>query len=100
MCLTFVTLVLIQFFNAYCCRSDRASVLDRPFANKWLNLAVGWELVLLIVILYVPFFERAFGTFPLSASDWLLCGGLAFSIVPLLELVKAFARRTARETAA
>ena len=72
MALTFVTLVLIQFFNAYNCRSDRLSVLRRPFANRWLNLAVAWELVLLIAIVYVPFFQPAFGTFSVTPADWLL----------------------------
>jgi Ca2+-transporting ATPase len=93
MALTFVTLVLIQFFNAYNCRSDRLSILHQPFANRWLNLAVGWELVLLIAILYVPFFQRAFGTFSMTASDWMLTTALAFSIVPVLEVVKWMARR-------
>jgi Ca2+-transporting ATPase len=93
MALTFVTLVLIQFFNAYNCRSDRRSIIHRPFANRWLNLAVGWELVLLAAIVYVPFFQPAFGTFRLALADWLLVGGLAFSIVPVLEAVKWVARR-------
>ena len=88
MAMTFTTLVLIQFFNAYCCRSDRTTVFHRPFANRWLNLAVVWEIVLLIAIAYVPFFQPAFGTFSLTPADWLLTGGLAFSIVPVLELVK------------
>ncbi|HET9370413.1 MAG TPA: cation-translocating P-type ATPase [Vicinamibacterales bacterium] len=93
MAMTFVALVLIQFFNAYCCRSDHASVLDRPFANRWLNLAVVWELALLVAIAYIPFFQRAFGTFALTTTDWLLTVGLAFSIVPVLEVVKAMTRR-------
>jgi Ca2+-transporting ATPase len=93
MAMTFVTLVLIQFFNAYCCRSERASILERPFANRWLNLAVVWELALLVAIAYVPFFQQAFGTFALTTADWLLTIGLAFSIVPVLELVKWFARQ-------
>jgi Ca2+-transporting ATPase len=93
MALTFVTLVLIQFFNAYNCRSDRHSVFHRPFANRWLNLAVGWEIVLLIAIVYVPFFQPAFGTFRLTLADWALVGGLGFSIVPVLEGVKWMARR-------
>ena len=38
--MTFVSLVLIQFFKAYNFRSDRLSVLRRPFANRWLNLAM------------------------------------------------------------
>ena len=93
MALTFVTLVLIQFFNAYNCRSDRRSILRRPFANRWLNLAVAWEVVLLIAIIYVPFFQPAFGTFSLTMADWLLVVALAFSIVPVIQTVKVMARR-------
>jgi Ca2+-transporting ATPase len=93
MAMTFVTLVLIQFFNAYNCRSDRLSAFRQPFANRWLDVAVAWELVLLVIILYVPFFQRAFGTFSMTSGDWILTTGLAFSIVPVLEAVKWMARR-------
>jgi Ca2+-transporting ATPase len=93
MTLIFVTLVLIQFFNAYNCRSDRRSVFRRPFANRWLNRAVAWEVVLLIAIIYVPFFQPAFGTFSLTPADWLLVGSLAFSIVPVIEAVKRMVRQ-------
>lgn len=41
MTMTFVSLVLIQFFKAYNFRSDRESVFNRPFANKWLNYAIA-----------------------------------------------------------
>jgi Ca2+-transporting ATPase len=93
MALTFVTLVLIQFFNAYNCRSDRLSVVRRPFANRWLNMAVVWELVILIAIVYAPFLQPAFGTFSFSTNDWLLTLALAFSIVPVIEVVKWIIRR-------
>ena len=93
MAMTFVSLVLIQFFNAYNCRSDRHSVLRQPFANRWLNTAIVWEMALLLIIMYVPFFQRAFGTFSLSAGDWVLTTALAFSVVPVLEALKWMARR-------
>jgi Ca2+-transporting ATPase len=93
MAMTFVALVLIQFFNAYNSRSDRLSIVQRPFANKWLNRAVLWELALLGAVVYTPFLQRAFGTFSLSPADWALTGVLAFSIVPVLEIVKWLARR-------
>ena len=59
MSMTFISLVLIQFFKAYNFRSDRRSVWHRPFANTWLNIAIGWELVLIVLILYVPFLRTA-----------------------------------------
>jgi Ca2+-transporting ATPase len=93
MALTFVSLVLIQFFNAYNCRSDRLSSFRKPLANRWLNMAVAWELLLLAIIVYVPFFHRPFGTFSFAPADWMLTVALAFSIVPVLEAVKWMARR-------
>ena len=88
MAMTFASLVLIQFFKAYNYRSDRFSVLRRPFANRWLNLAVAWELVLLGVIVYTPFLQGPFGTFAFAWTDWALTVALALTIVPVLEAVK------------
>ncbi len=93
MTLTFVTLVLTEFFKAYSYRSDRHSVLNRPFANKWLNLAILWEVSLLMLILYVPFFNEAFGTFGLPLADWMRVAGLAATVMPVLEAVKWMGRR-------
>lgn len=88
MALTFASLVIIQFFQAYNYRSDRLSVFVSPFANRWLNLAVAWELLLLAVVVYVPWLQGPFGTFAFSAKDWLLVVAVAVTIVPVLEAVK------------
>jgi Ca2+-transporting ATPase len=93
MTMTFISLVLIQFFKAYNFRSDRASVLQRPFANKWLNIAILWELMLLAAVIYVPLLQDAFGTYPLTVQDWLLVLAVAGTIVPVLELAKWVIRR-------
>ena len=93
MTMTFVSLVLIQFFKAYNFRSDRHSVLRHPFANKWLNLAIIWELVMLALIVYVPILERTFGTFGLTLKDWLIIITAAFTVSPVLELGKWVERR-------
>ncbi|HEY1304671.1 MAG TPA: cation-translocating P-type ATPase [Vicinamibacterales bacterium] len=93
MAMTFVSLVLIQFFKAYNYRSDRWSVLRRPFANKWLNAAIVWELLLLGLIVYVPFLQKLFGTFTFSWADAALAAGVGVSVVPVLETVKLLERR-------
>jgi Ca2+-transporting ATPase len=93
MTMTFVSLVLIQFFKAYNFRSDRHSVLRDPFANKWLNLAIVWELVMLGLILYIPILERIFGTVALPLNDWLIILAAALTISPVLELAKWVERR-------
>jgi Ca2+-transporting ATPase len=92
MTMTFVALVLIEFFKAYCFRSDRNSVLDRPFANRWLNLAILWELAIVVLVVNVPFLQDAFGTTGLSLADWLVLAGAAATIVPALEVAKRVVR--------
>jgi len=93
MTMTFVSLVLIQFIKAYNFRSDRISVLHRPFANRWLNLAVGWELALLALIVYLPVLHEPFGTYALPLADWAIVIAVALTILPVLEAVKWWQRR-------
>ena len=68
MSMTFVSLVLLEFVKAYNFRSDRHSIFRRPFANKWLNLAILWEVVLLVFILSFEPLHEAFGTQPAVAN--------------------------------
>jgi len=93
MTMTFVSLVLIQFFKAYNFRSDRNSVLNRPFANKWLNFAILWELALLALVVYLPLLQTPFGTFSLPLIDWVIVVALAFTVSPVLEVAKWMERR-------
>jgi Ca2+-transporting ATPase len=93
MTMTFVSLVLIQFFKAYNFRSDRRSVLEKPFANKWLNLAIFWEITLLLLIVYLPAMHEPFNTYSLPLVDWLIVGVLAVTIVPVLEIAKWMERK-------
>jgi Ca2+-transporting ATPase len=93
MTMTFVSLVLIQFFKAYNFRSDRNSVFHKPFANKWLNTAIIWEIGLLLLIIYLPALHEPFNTFSLPLVDWMIILGLSLTISPVLELVKWMERR-------
>jgi Ca2+-transporting ATPase len=93
MTMTFATLVLIEFFKAYSYRSDRHSLWEGFLANKWLHLAILWELLMLVLVINVPFLQDAFGTTTLSVEDWLRVAGLAFLIVPVLETTKWLFRR-------
>ena len=93
MTMTFVSLVLIQFFKAYNFRSDRTSAFHRPFANRWLNMAIAWELLLLALIVYIPLLQTPFETFSLSAVDWAIVTVAAFTVFPVLEGAKWMERR-------
>jgi Ca2+-transporting ATPase len=86
--MTFVSLVAIQFFKAYCFRSDRKSALIRPFANRWLNAAILWESLLLVLIVQLPFLHVPFATAELSTIGWMLAVSAASTVLPVLELTK------------
>jgi Ca2+-transporting ATPase len=93
MTMTFVSLVMIQFFKAYGYRSDHQSVLHKPFANRWLNTAIAWEVGLMFLIIYVPFLEQAFDVTPLSALEWLFLIFWSHTILPVLEFGKWLERK-------
>jgi Ca2+-transporting ATPase len=93
MTMVFVSLVLIQFVKAYSFRSDHHSVLRRPFANHWLNRAIAWELMLLVLIVYVPFLQRALGTYALPPVDAAIVIGAALTVAPVIEIAKAVVNR-------
>lgn len=93
MTMTFVTLVIIEFFKAYLFRSDRNSVFIKPFANKWLNLAVLFELLLFPLVIYVDALQKPFSTFELTVNDWLIVLVASATIVPVLEFTKMIIRK-------
>jgi Ca2+-transporting ATPase len=93
----FVSLILIQFFNAFNCRSLKHSLFEiGPASNKWLLAAIGWEICLLCLIVYLPALQGPFHTYALSVQDWGICILAGASIFILVELVKLGRARLAR----
>jgi Ca2+-transporting ATPase len=90
--MVFTTLMLFQIFNVFNARSDERSAFAHLFTNYWLWVAVVGSVSLQVLVLYVPFLQRAFGTIALTAGDWLICTATASSVLWLRELSKAIAR--------
>jgi Ca2+-transporting ATPase len=93
MTLVFVSLCLVEFFKAFSFRSERHTVFRSTFSNRWLNLAIVWELLLLAGVVYLPFMHKPFGTFALPLSVWPVLLGVAVTIIPVLETAKWAIRR-------
>jgi len=98
--LAFNTLVVYELYDVFCARSDEESVLRGLFRNAWLWLAVAAGLALQAAVIYLPALQRAFGTVALDAGDWLLCAGVAFTVVIAREAGKAWWRSVDRRRAA
>ncbi|MCX6002601.1 MAG: cation-translocating P-type ATPase [Chloroflexi bacterium] len=94
-CVCFVTLIIIQFFNAYCCRSLERSVFNLGVkSNRWLHVAVASQVVLLCLIVYLPALQGPFNTFPLDWKDWFFSIASAASIIIVAEIYKAVYRNS------
>ena len=78
----FVSLVFVQLINAFSARSESLSIFKQNiFENKFLLLAIFTSILMVLLMIYVPFFNQVLKTSPLDASDWLVV--LIASVVPL-----------------
>ncbi len=95
-CLCFVTLVSVELFNCFNCRSEKLSLFRmNPLGNKWLLAAVAFSWAIAVAIVYIPFLQEPFHTYSMSLQDWgivLLAGVSVFIPVEITKLIMA--RRT------
>jgi Ca2+-transporting ATPase len=92
--MAFVTLSLCELFRAYTVRSERTSLFRIGiFSNRYMQLAVGISLTLLLLVVNVPFLQPIFNTHFLTPTEWAVVFGLA--LVPAIseEITKWFLRR-------
>ncbi len=81
----FTSLVFVQLLNTFSARSQTVSVFSQQlFSNHFLLLANISSILLVLLLLYVPFFNRVIGTTPLDGYDW----GVVFAatVIPFLVL--------------
>lgn len=90
--MAFTTLMLFQIFNVLNARSDERSAFVHLFTNQWLWSAIAGSVVMQMLVVYVPFLQRAFGTVELTARDWVLCVGVASTVLWLREASTLIAR--------
>jgi Ca2+-transporting ATPase len=92
-CLVFMTLIIIQFFKSFNFRSDRLSIFEVGFLkNKWLILAVLVSFGMTLPLLYVPFLQDVFHTYPLPWLDWVIVILSSVTILVVLEIGKLIIR--------
>ena len=91
--MAFTTLVLAQLFNCFNARSDRRSAFAGLLTNRWLWAAIALSLSLQVAVVHLPVLNDAFGTTPLSATDWLVCIALASAVLWAAEARKLVGRR-------
>jgi len=70
--LVFAAIVVMQMANAFECRSNPTSLFKMgPFSNRLMGAAVAFELLLLMVFVYVPPVADVLGQHALTPMQWL-----------------------------
>lgn len=76
--MAFTTLVFSQLFHVFDCRSERYSIFEIGiFSNIFLVAAVGCSIFMHLMVLYLPFFQPIFKTYPLEILHWAIILGVS-----------------------
>jgi len=108
MAMAFLTMSMCEIFHSFNMRSQRGSVLGMVFRQKSHNVvlygAMIASLALTTLVIEVPFLAEMFGFIPegstepaLTALEYGISIGLAFLVIPVVEIVKAIQRATAKK---
>ena len=90
--MAFITLSMVEIFHSFNMRSRRASLFSLKKQNKWLWGAAILAAVLTVIPVEVDFLAEVFGFMTLNPEALLTALGLAFLIIPIMEVYKAIMR--------
>lgn len=99
--MTLMGIVAAQAGAVLCCRSDRRSLLSAGiFSNKLVLIGIATELLLLVVLIYLPFMQNIFNTAAVGVNEWCFALLWAPVIIILDELRKLYLRMCRRQVEA
>ena len=85
----FAALAIDTFFYAFSCKNLRKNIWQyNPFSNLYLIGFIIFSFFMLLIAIYIPFFQNLLKTVPLNLFDWLLLLGLGVSNLILIEITK------------
>ncbi|MDD5153759.1 MAG: cation-transporting P-type ATPase [Desulfovibrionales bacterium] len=91
-CLT--AIIITQVANIFACRSFRESVFRIGFfSNKLIFVGIASELMLQLFIVYHPWGNKIFSTYPISVNIWLALIPFAFILFAAEEIRKWVSRK-------
>lgn len=92
MTMAFLTMSMAEIFHSFNMRSQRASIFHMKSHNWFLFGAMVLSLLLTTAVIYVPFLKDAFNFEQIDAMEYGIAMALAFSLIPIVEIVKAIQR--------
>ena len=97
MTMAFLTMSMCEIFHSFNLRSQRKSVFSLKGQNKILWAAMLGSLLLTTIVIEVGPIARAFGFTPIGLQEYGVSIGLAFLVIPVVELVKLIQRTAAKK---
>ena len=85
---------MAEMFHSLNMRSRRQSIFKMQHQNKFLFLAMVVSLVLTTAVIFIPPIAAAFEFEPISLAEYFVAMGLAVVVIPIVEIVKFFQRKT------
>ncbi len=96
MTMAFLAMSMCEIFHSFNLRSQRKSIFSLKSHNKILWAAMLGSLLLTTLVIEVPFLANAFGFTPIGWAEYGIAMGLAFLVIPVVELVKLIQRKLAK----
>lgn len=91
MTMAFLTLSMVEMFHSFNMRSRRESIFKLKSQNIWLWGSFVVSLFLTYIAIETPL-SQAFGFAEIGVKEYAIAMGLAFAIIPLMEIYKAVMR--------
>lgn len=91
--MAFLTLSMAEIFHSFNMRSQRGSLFSMKYMNKALIWSSIASLIATTVVIYVPFLAAAFEFEHISVMEYAIALGLAFLIIPIVEIIKFVQRK-------
>ncbi|TQI66512.1 cation-translocating P-type ATPase [Clostridium sp. KNHs216] len=96
MTMAFLTMSMAEIFHSFNMRSQRHSIFSMRKQNGYLIGAMLVSLLLTTAVIYIPALAFAFQFEEISLLEYSVALLLAFSVIPIVEIVKAFQRKFAK----
>ena len=93
MSMAFITTNFVELFHAVSMRSQRGSIFTMKTFNWWLLGSVVLTIILTLGVVYIPFLANLFNLASINLAEFSVAFGLAFLIIPVLEVVKFIQRK-------
>ncbi|MGI6772819.1 MAG: calcium-translocating P-type ATPase, PMCA-type [Acutalibacteraceae bacterium] len=90
--MAFLTLSMAEIFHSFNMRSQRGSIFTIKGQNKFLWFAAVSSFIMTALVIYVPFLSNAFKFTHISLEEFVIAMVLAFTIIPLVEIIKLITR--------